>query len=209
MPLTQLKLEENSQWAIWHITETEAELQQVVNEPVPTEIVSKTKRLEWLASRKLSQELLERIGLSFNGISKNEFGKPSFTGYRLFLSLSHSYPYVAVQISERHEVGIDLEQPKDKLFRIAHRILSSAELQDAGTDVVKHCIYWSAKEALYKIYGKRGLHFNNQLNLEPFTLKQQGKLLGTIDSSIHKQKVTLGYQVNLDFVVVYTLNSQQ
>jgi 4'-phosphopantetheinyl transferase len=69
---------------------------------------------------------------------------------------------------------------------------------------VKHCVYWCAKEAMYKLYGKRGLHFNSQLNLDPFELKKSGELQGYIRANGIPKVVALGYIVKDDYVLVYT-----
>ena len=63
-----------------------------------------------------------------------EVAKPSLDQNSHHISLSHSYPYVAAQI-DSHAVGIDVEQPKEKLLRIAHRVFNKAEVKDAGTDL--------------------------------------------------------------------------
>jgi phosphopantetheinyl transferase len=101
-------------------------------------------------------------------------------------------------------VGIDLEQPRKKLLAIAPRILSSTELKDAGDDVLKHCVIWCAKEALFKIHGKGGLHFSNQLNVQPFPLHEEGTLVGIISDNGNAMSVELNYEVSPDFVLVYT-----
>ena len=101
-------------------------------------------------------------------------------------------------------MGIDIEQPKEKLLRVAPRVLSNTEEEDAGSDIIKHCVYWCAKEAMYKIYGKRGLHFNSQLNLDPFELKRSGSLTGYIRANGIPTVVSLGYIVRGDYVLVYT-----
>lgn len=204
MPLTYLQADNQEQWALWHIEEVEEDFAQLVNEEVPTEIINAQKRLEWLAARALIKTLSENAGLDFQGIRKDEFGKPSLVGQDVFISLSHSHPYVAAQISAKHSVGIDVEQPKEKLLKVGPRVLSQIELANAGADIVKHCIYWCAKETLYKIYGKGGLHFNTQLNIEPFVKESAGILIGTISTNSEKQTVTLGYEVHSDFVVVFT-----
>lgn len=204
MPLTYLNANQQEQWALWHIEEAEEDFTHLVNEDVPKEIINAHKRLEWLAARALIKILSENAGVDFQGIRKDEFGKPHLTGHDLFISLSHSYPYVAAQISAKQAVGIDVEQPKEKLLKVAPRILSTEELANAGSDIIKHCIYWCAKETLYKIYGKGGLHFSHQLNLYPFTLASFGTLTGIINDNSDKQTVTLGYQVHPDFVVVFT-----
>jgi len=205
MPLQKLlRLDDQGAVALWQITETEAALATHAPEPCPTELISPVKRLEWLAGRLLLKHLVEQAGLTYQGLYKDEFGKPFLTGSPVHISLSHSYPYVAAQIHPRHAVGIDLEQPKEKLLRIAHRVLSTSEVSDAGTTVTKHCVYWCAKEAMYKIYGKRGLHFSTQLNVAPFMLANDGELSGVIHGKGTTQLVSMHYEVANDYVLVYT-----
>jgi 4'-phosphopantetheinyl transferase len=205
MPLLKIqKTDKQSGWALWFITEQESELTEASGEQVDSSIVSYTKRLEWLAGRALIKSLVEQCGLEFHGLAKDEFGKPFLKEYSHPISLSHSYPYVAAQIDTKIEVGIDLEQPKSKLLNIAHRILSPTEFQDAGKDVIKHCIYWCAKESMYKSYGKRGLHFADHLLISPFELKRSGDLVGRIIANGTQRELELAYSVQPDYVLVHT-----
>ncbi|MBK5278757.1 MAG: 4'-phosphopantetheinyl transferase superfamily protein [Bacteroidia bacterium] len=205
MPLVKMqKTAKQSGWAIWFIAESMDELTRLSPEPCPAEIVSAQKRLEWLAGRTLIKTLVEHSGLEYHGLRKDEFGKPFLNNYTNQISLTHSHPYVAAQIDIRQSVGIDLEQPKEKLLKIAHRIMADYELADAGQDIVKHCVYWCAKEALYKIYGRRGLTFLNHLNIEPFTLRNFGDLKGRIESPENEMKVDLCYSIQPDYVLVFT-----
>lgn len=205
MPLLKIqKTNKHSGWALWFITEQESELSDVSGEIVDLTIVSYTKRLEWLAGRALVKTLVEHCGLEFHGINKDEFGKPFLRNHSYPISLSHSYPYVAAQIDSLHDVGIDLEQPKLKLLNIAQRVLSPTEFEDAGTDVVKHCIYWCAKEAMYKSYGKRGLHFSDHLLVAPFSLMRNGDLKGKIIANGKSKELELTYSVQPDYVLVHT-----
>lgn len=193
-----------SGWAIWHITETEQQLLSGIVGSVPDNLINVKKRLEWLASRRVILTLCNHLGLRFFGIRKDDFGKPYLEKYPHHISLSHSFPYVAAQIDYDRPVGIDLEQPREKLLAIAPRILSSTELEDAGESVIKHCVIWCAKESMFKIHGKGGLHFSHQLNIEPFPLQEEGNLVGIISDNGKKTAVELSYQVNPDFVLVYT-----
>ena len=192
-------------WRVWHIVEEEALLKQLAGEDVPAEIVSKPKRLEWLGSRVLARELCSALGLKYQGITKDNNGKPFLSGHLLEISLSHSFPYVAIQASKHSPVGIDIEQPKEKLLKVAPRILSAMELANAGKDVIKHCLYWCAKESLFKIYSKGGVHFRENLTISPFERDQTGNIIGSIQLNSFQQIVSLGYIVNSDFVLVYTL----
>ncbi|MBL7862133.1 MAG: 4'-phosphopantetheinyl transferase superfamily protein [Cyclobacteriaceae bacterium] len=193
-----------SGWALWFISEGEAELGSLTGENADPSIVSATKRLEWLAGRLLLRTLVEQCGMDFYGLEKDEYGKPYLKNLPHQISLSHSYPYVAAQINPTLAVGIDLEQPKSKLLNIASRVLAPTELTDAGTDVLKHCVYWCAKEALYKSYGKRGLHFAIHLRIEPFTLMRSGELSGKIQVNGFTRELTLTYSIQPDYVLVCT-----
>lgn len=204
MPVAKRQqLGQESAWALWLISESEQELSFAAMESCPDDVISPQKRLEFLAGRTLVKSLSESIGIAYQGIRKDDHGKPFLKGHPHQISMSHSFPWVAAQIHASIPVGIDVEQPKPKLLTVAPRILSVEELNDAGENIVKHCIYWCAKEAMYKIYGKRGLHFNNQLNIEPFTLSTAGLLKGRI-SAERLHRVSLGYEVQQEFVFVYT-----
>lgn len=68
----------------------------------------------------------------------------------LHLSISHSADYVAVALSADTPVGIDIEQPREQLRRIASRVFSTEELQTLTTlDLLLQA--WTVKEALYKL----------------------------------------------------------
>ncbi len=205
MPLLKMEMTaKQCGWAIWFIGETKAELESLTSERSPLEIISEQKQLEWLAGRTIIKSLVENCELTYEGIYKDEFGKPFLLKLPNQISLTHSFPYVAAQIDIQKSVGIDLEQPKEKLLRIAPRVMASYELVDAGKDIVKHCVYWCAKEALYKVYGRRGLIFSNHLNIEPFMLQPFGNLKGRIEADGNEIKVDLCYSVHPEFVLVYT-----
>jgi 4'-phosphopantetheinyl transferase len=205
MPLIKIQNTGNqSAWALWFISETEQEFTSVLEEQPESAIINTTKRLEWLAGRMLLQQLTDQFGLDYHGTIKDEFGKPFLKNLPHHISLSHSYPYVAAQIDLNHEIGIDLEQPKSKLLNIAHRVLSPSELIDAGSDITKHCVYWCAKETMYKAYGKKGLHFSDQLQVNPFTLLNAGDLYGKITVNDYSRDLIMTYLIQPDYVLVFT-----
>lgn len=211
MPLDKLeKINDSRFLGIWHITETEEELLVLLEDNYDkiglSEIKAQTKRLEYLSSRSLLKEVSNEVGFNYSGVSKNEYGKPLLNGCDLELSISHSYPYVAVIIDQNTEVGIDLEQPKEKIQRIAQKFCSENELSFAKNNQTTLCIIWSAKEALYKIYSKKEVIFNKHLIIEPFDLSSSGTIDATIDINDYQKKVILQYRVDADYVLVYNLN---
>jgi 4'-phosphopantetheinyl transferase len=204
MPLEKIHTENDRVWGLWHIDESEGELLSLANitEPLPGTLTNPNKRLEHIAARALVKSLMNSLNEPYRGIRKDEFGKPFPASSSFQLSLSHSYPYVAALLDRHNSAGIDLEQFKFKLLKIAPRVLSITELENAGRDVKKHCIYWCAKEALIKIYGKKGLVLAQNLKIEPFELRNEGYISGKIIVNGMETKVPLYYQVNDEFAVV-------
>jgi phosphopantetheinyl transferase len=204
MALENLHNGTNTAWALWKIDEDEAALAAEIApyEVVPSEITNIIKRREFLAGRVLVKTLLQSWSLQFHGLRKDGYGKPYLKEHNFQVSLSHSYPYVAAVIDRSRPVGIDLEQPKEKLLRVAARVLHPAELSDAGTDMVKHCLYWCAKETLVKIHGKKDLTLAENLRINPFLKEKQGELIGRIIEGISETTIPLQYHIFEKFVVV-------
>lgn len=208
MPLEKLEKRSNETvWGLWHIREPETELMPVISafESIPTTITHAQKRLEFCVGRVLAKTLLEEISGKFEGIIKDKFGKPFFRNSSFQLSLSHSYPYVGALIHQHKSAGIDVEQFKSKLLKIAPRIMHPEELHDAGTDEIKHTIYWCAKETLIKVYGKKDLTFAENMLINPFTRQKQGHLTGKIIVNHTETTIPLYYEVHDSFAVVLNL----
>lgn len=212
MPINKLeKINADRLIGVWKITETENELIQSID--IQKDIldnISQTKalnkRLEWLASRVLIKQMGAELNLNYQGISKNTDGKPLLNKSTYELSITHSYPYVAAIIDKSKAVGIDLEQPKNKLLKVARKFCNDEELEYSNSNVNQLCILWSAKEALYKIYSKRGLIFKEHLLIDPFKLEPFGTITGYISVKEWRKSYNLHYSVTDDFVLVYNLN---
>jgi phosphopantetheinyl transferase len=204
MALDYFATSKDRAWALWKIDEDEMHLSMMepLAEQVPETITHPNKRSEWIVARLLTAKLLKSLGCDYYGIEKDVFGKPFPRRYPFHLSLSHSYPYVAAVLDQREPVGIDLEQPKQKLLRVAPRVLHPFELTDAGQDVVKHCVYWCAKEAMVKIYGKKDLVFAENLQVDSFELHNEGDIVGKIIVGDNERLIPLYYRVYPNFVVV-------
>ena len=203
MPLENVHKDANRIWALWKIEENEDALQHMIKEEIaPDSITNPYKRLEYLAGRLLLKHLLTQWDMDYKGIVKDAHGKPFLRDHNIHISMSHSYPYVAAVVDKDQTTGIDLEQPKEKLLKIAARVLNAAELQDASHDITKHCIYWCAKEALIKIYGKKDLILSKNIAILPFLMQKKGFLTGSIIVNGIPNTIPLYYEVYDNFVVV-------
>lgn len=135
---------------------------------------------QWLAGRLLAHTLLGELTDAPALIRNDEAtGQPFVAGQpALGVSLSHSGEWVAALLTAHGRVGIDVEQVRPKARQLARKFLSDKELDDAGLNDVKHSLYWSAKETLYKLHARRRLLFKEHLLLEPFALETAGTLTG-------------------------------
>ena len=193
-------------WGVWHIDENEDGLSTLIlpDDACPEEIVNPRKRMEWLAGRALLKKMVEESRLAYQGIVKDEFGKPFLRNLPHQISLSNSYPFVAVQIHPEKSVGVDLEQPRPKLFSVMRRVLTDGEWNDGANNLKKLCVYWCAKEAMYKIYGKRSLIFTEQILIKPFSLSNEGLVEGSIHDDSEVKEITLNYAVEPQYIFVTT-----
>jgi 4'-phosphopantetheinyl transferase len=121
-------------------------------------------------------------------------GKPYLVNLPYHISLSHSYDYAAVMISKSRPVGIDIEQIKQKVERIAPKFLRPQELNaiDARHKIEQLYVCWCAKEAVYKCYGQKEVSFLDNIALQPFDYAAEGSL----SARLHKGEIDLNYRVD-------------
>lgn len=196
MPLVHSeKIEENSTLLLWELTETETELRHSlgsVHNFIDLDSITHPQKIrEWLASRLLIKTLSEQFGSSYEGTHKDEHGKAFLVNNDSHISITHTFDYVAAVINSASPVGIDMEQMSEKLQRTSKKYLSDPELMHAQNSINSLCIYWCAKEALYKLYGKKKISFKDSIYIEPFLTEERqitGRLTDEeiqINSKIH------------------------
>ncbi len=160
------------------------------------------RKLTWLASRYLLKYLMGTT--DFVELLFDVHGKPFISNFPLHLSLSHSPDYAAAIISRDFETGIDIEQPHRNIESLKNKFLSKTELAHIGEEerMKKLLIYWSAKEVMYKIYGKRKLEFREDMYVKPFLLNDRGDLNGILMKYGEVYDYHMHYLRHQDFVVV-------
>ena len=212
MPLLELKgVGKERLLGLYMIEEPYEELLQELNPDEPDRELLESysnvqKKQEWLAARILLREVCRFLDLEYRGTRKDSNGKPFLQGHAFQISLSHSFPYVAVIADPSMDVGIDLEQPKEKLQKIAPRFLDDRELALCmNMNLEALCIFWCAKEALYKVYSKKGLNFKNEIHLYPQGEFPWKKLLGVIDKNGEETHYLLESEQGSDFFMVYNI----
>lgn len=140
-------------------------------------------------------------------IQYDAFRKPHLQGYKGHISVSHSGELAAAIFNQNNPVGIDVERVSPRILPISKRFLSAQELDECGPcpDPMQLTLYWSAKEALFKLEGKRFLSFGNDIYVSPFTPGMQGTMTGNIKRGSLPGIYELAWETYKDYVLVYTL----
>lgn len=200
MPVTFLQnINADTEIGLWKITESPedlmARLQLKEHELALLNTLSKEKRnLHWLATRVLLRKMLNTN--QYIDCQADENGKPILINHPHHISLSHSYDYAAVMISKTKKVGIDIEIIKEKIERVKNKFLSSKELNFINPNYQIEQLYvcWCAKEALYKLNGKKETSFKDHIHLESFDYKQSGTLAAKIEKENIEHQFTVQYK---------------
>lgn len=99
-------------------------------------------------------------------VGHRDSGAPYLVGREdISLTVSHSRDYAAVAFSAAHTVGVDIEQWREQLVRVAPRVLSESEMAVYGVSSNLLLRAWTMKEALYKAALTPGLDFRRDITL--------------------------------------------
>ena len=161
------------------------------------------RRLEWLAGRWLLHHM---SGRQMRGAClKDEYGKPYLTGSVYDISISHSREMAAV-IAAPQEVGVDIQKLVTKIELIAHKFMRDEESDslEEATRIEHLHVYWGAKEALYKAYGRRELDFKKHIFIHPFTYDlTNGMCTGYVEKGDYKKDFKIHYERIEDYILVW------
>lgn len=212
MPIIKFeKINDRASWLLWRIEETLDEMLYAL--PITRlelnefdSITNFYKQKEWLAGRLSVKALLDQRNIPYKGVFKDDHGKPFLNNNNHEISIANSYPFAAAIFHEIDPVGIDIENPKMKLRTVAQKFLSTQEQHFAEDNLEKLCIFWCAKETLYKVYGRKQLSFKQNIFIENFDLQKAGTLQGNIDIEDKlKKQYDICYYVLNDLIIAYNL----
>lgn len=170
------------------------------------ELSATPRKLERATAIWLSRQLAG----DFNSIYYDEFKKPHFSEGNYFLSLSHTNKYVASIVHSDKRVGVDIEKISNKALKVASKFLSPEEYKTLSKQIDKELyatIYWAAKEALYKLHGKKSLIFAKQIKVKNISSKYFfGEILN--ENGEVKIKAKLFYKHWIDHAIVYAIEDK-
>ncbi|MFM2338784.1 MAG: hypothetical protein RL115_1977 [Bacteroidota bacterium] len=196
----QQQINENTRLGVWKMEETETFFKG--NVPLHRDVTHPHKRLQHLAGRFLLQYLFPAFPYELIQIADTR--KPFLPNDEYHFSISHCGDYAAVIVSKTNRVGVDVEEPKEKVVRIADKFLSEVEKEIFNTayqeidsavslsNTQLTTILWSCKEAVFKWYGDGGVDFKEHIQL--FNHQQDKE---TIDCLFTKTNTQLSIRYHL------------
>ncbi|WP_242922920.1 4'-phosphopantetheinyl transferase family protein [Pontibacter liquoris] len=194
---------------IWQLTEPLEELRQLLPPHADASQLSgqahPRRQREWLASRALAYQLLQHFTSEPLTLQRNELGKPYFAQKGLHVSITHSPHLAAVILSDKYEVGTDIELISPKALRVADKFLSEAERQYTLGDEQQTCLYWSAKETLYKLYSRKKLILKDNLLIGPAA--QKNMLHGWVQTENFSKLYQVSYETLQNHVLTYCIDN--
>ncbi len=180
MPLVyQHTINSKTKLGLWCIAEPEDFFLAKV--PLKKDVSHPHKRLQHLAGRYLLPTLFEDFPLEEIRIADTR--KPFLPDEQYHFSISHCGNYAAVIASTEQRVGIDIEIPTDKIFRITHKFLNEEEKMYLNKQMSTRqllqlsTLLWSGKEAMFKWFGNGGVDFRKHMHIKNIVGNdEEGKL---------------------------------
>ena len=136
-----------------------------------------SRRREHLAWRRVVRSELGRGVV----IDYNEVGAPVVDTPNTHISVAHGGESVAVAIANE-PVGVDIEALDRNYERIKSRFMSPAEEALSSIEAWP-AVVWTAKEAIYKLYGKREVDLTEDIRITAFDAERM-----TLEAEVRETK---------------------
>ena len=157
------EIDSDTKLGIWKIEEDEVFFKKMV--PLHREVTHPHKRLQHLAGRFLLKYLFPYFPSHLIRIADTK--KPYLPDDLFHFSISHCGDFAAAIVSRSQRVGIDIEIPDEKVQRIQKKFISDAEREILNPVTLEDFTrIWSAKESVFKWYGKGEVDFRQNIKLQ-------------------------------------------
>ncbi len=208
MPISyREKINEHSEYAIWKIEEPAESLLaslklQEHEQDVLNTLINGKRNIHWLASRVLLRKMLNTD--EYIDCRPDIHGKPHLINFPYHISMSHSYDYAAVMVSNE-PAGIDIELIKEKIVKVDDKFMDETELEfiDDQKRIEHLYICWCAKEAIYKWNGRKEVSFKDHIRIESFPYADNGSLTAWIKKPNFERKFTVEFKKLDNYMLGY------
>jgi phosphopantetheinyl transferase len=156
------------------------------------------------------RHLLAAFGYTDFDLYYDEKGKPHLKDGK-HISITHSFNFSAIIVSDVIPVGIDIEKQRDKILRIAHKFTPLQEYNTIANHealVRKVTIVWGGKESIYKVYSEKGLSFLKHIDIDDFSM-ETSQTKGTVYYGKETATYSLDFLEFEGFTCVYALEENR
>jgi len=201
----QQNINETTKLAVWEIKEEASFFIQKV--PFHQPVTHPHKLLQHLAGRYLLTHLFPDFPISLIEIADTR--KPFLPQDEYHFSISHCGNYAAAIVSSNKRVGIDVEMVTQRVDRIKYKFLNIQELNNLAfgnnpvNEIKKLTILWSAKEAMFKWWGRGDIDFRDVMRTQPFALGTSGVINASFFKNEFHQELNLQYKLQDELSLVW------
>lgn len=138
--------------------------------------------------------IIEHLFGSNTVMSHTSDGAPYIADCDKHISVSHSADYALLAISDSHCVGVDIEEWRPSLSRIASRFLAPSEFNIYSASNALLLQAWTAKEAIFKTLGIRSLTISEIIlpqNPDTTSFSSHGQEITLYKSTLGNSMITL------------------
>lgn len=207
MALVQkIQPKKNELIGLWRFEESVKELMKKVaslhfsDRKVKT-ITSDARKIEWLSTRLLIQELLPKNKAD---VIYDENGKPHLEEKNPFISISHSKGMCALFLSDVPN-GIDLQIYNSRIKTIENKFLNPSEIELIEHEEEDLHYFWCAKEAVFKAHGRKKIFLKDHIFITHINRFKKTIQAILIDGD-YRQEFTMNYLKIENYYLVYTTN---
>jgi 4'-phosphopantetheinyl transferase len=208
MPLYKtIKINESSQLFLWKIEESFEDLFDEIALTDLNYIRLNTMKSESHQKGFLSvRMLLKHCGYSDFDLIYDQNGKPHLKDGN-HISISHSNNFSAIAISDQI-IGIDIEQCKEKVLRIASRFMDVTHLENLSHQgqIQKSTVVWGIKESIFKIKNEKGISFPDHIFESDFQLSAK-KCTAELHFNNFIEDFTIHFDLFEDYAYVCAFNT--
>lgn len=205
----QQNINDFTQLAVWKIEETESFFTQKVT--VQQQVTHPHKRLQHLAGRFLLPFLYPDFPSELIQIADTR--KPYLPNEAYHFSISHCGDYAAAIVSSTQRVGVDVEMVTHRVSKIRHKFLHVSELENWNIESLEEqekfrtlTLLWSAKEAIFKWWGRGDIDFSDCMQVEAADLKPSGILTAIFRKDDFIASLQLHYRLTNELSLVWVNN---
>jgi 4'-phosphopantetheinyl transferase len=206
-----ITVNEHTKVLIWKIEESFEELNRTIKLTNHCQ-----KRLDGMRSEIHQRgflsvrHVLAEFGYTDFDLYYDDKGKPHLKDGK-HISITHSYNFSGIIVSDSIPVGIDIEKQRDKILNIAHKFTPLREYNTIANHealIRKITIVWGGKESIYKVYAQEGLSFLKHIDINDFSM-ETSKTTGTVYYGKEKASYSLDFFEFEGFTCVYALEENR